>query len=566
MLGYESAAEVLALKLPDELYANPRQRGDLQTNYEAIGVIEGVELRWKKKSGEPIVVSLYARALRNARGRVVGYEGMVLDITERKRMEEMLRQSEARYRTVSDLISDYAYAVCIEPDGRTVVEWVAEAFHRMTGFTVQELAEEGGIVRVIHPDDMPSVLQRLGVLLSGQPGVSEHRLITKSGEIRWLQDYSCPEWDMTQGRVVRIIGAGQDITERKQMEAALKASEAKYRTIFAASPDFLYLTDREGKLLEANPALLDWQGMSLEELRHKHFLDFFVGNNREEVVQAFAALQQGHTVRGLEVRARNVRGETREFEVNATPLPAPEGGTVILSVARDITARKQAEERLHLLSRQLLETQESERRHLARELHDEIGQRLTALKINLQALQPIPKRAMPYLQESLRIVDSTVQQIRHLSLDLRPSQLDNLGLVNTLQWYVDWQAQRTGLVVHFAADPLEPRPSPTLETACFRIVQETLTNIARHAQAGQVCVELRQHDAALHLLVRDDGIGFDLGAARMQAAKGKGLGLLGIEERVRLLGGQLEIVTAPGKGTEIRARLPLRNGSAVSDH
>ncbi len=231
----------------------------------------------------------------------------------------------------------------------------------------------------------------------------------------------------------------------------------------------------------------------------------------------------------------------------------------------DVTARKQMEEalrqseaRLRLLSQQLLESQETERRHLARELHDEIGQRLTALKINLQALQPVPKRAVPYLQESIRIVDSTVQQIRQLSLDLRPSQLDNLGLVDTLQWYVDWQAQRAGLVMHFAADPLQPRPSPTLATACFRLVQEALTNITRHAQARQVWLTLRQHDAVLHLLVRDDGMGFDLEAARMQATQGKGLGLLGMEERVRLLGGQLEIVTAPGKGTEIRVRLPLR--------
>src|SRR5262249_57414993 len=122
-------------------------------------------------------------------------------------------------------------------------------------------------------------------------------------------------------------------------------------------------------------------------------------------------------------------------------------------------------------------------RHLARELHDEIGQRLTALKINLRALGPIPKRATPHLRESLQIVDSTLQQIRHLSLDLRPSQLDDLGLVDTLRWYVERQAQRLGLIMHFMADPLRPRPSPTLQTACFRIVQEALTNIGRHPPA-----------------------------------------------------------------------------------
>jgi PAS domain S-box-containing protein len=428
MLGYQSVEEVLALRLPDDLYMEPVQRERLRAHYEPTGIIEGVELLWKKKGGEPLVVNLYARVIHNARNRVTGYEGMVLDVTERKRMED-----------------------------------------------------------------------------------------------------------------------------------ALKVSEAKYRTIFAASPDFMYLTDSEERLLDANPALLEWQELSLEELRQRHFLDFFVGDNLAEVIQGFAALQHGRPVRGLEVRAHNGRGEVRTFEVHAIPIPDPQGDTVILSVARDITVRKQTEARLHLLSRQLLETQEVERSHLARELHDEIGQTLTVLKINLKALEPVPKRAKPYLHESVRLVDSTVQQIRNLSLDLRASQLDNLGLADALRWYVDQWVQRTGLVIHFVADRLQPRPSPPIETVCFRIAQEALTNITRYAQARQVWITLRQHEAALDLLIRDDGIGFDIDAARAQAAQGKGLGLLGMEERVRLIGGQLEIVTAPEKGTEIHVCTPLRH-------
>jgi len=338
---------------------------------------------------------------------------------------------------------------------------------------------------------------------------------------------------------------------------SLKASEAKYQTIFTASPDFMYLTDSEGRLLDANPALLDWQELSLEELRRRPFLDFFAGDNIEEVMRGFAVLQHGNPVHGLEVRARNTRGETREFDVHAIPISDRQRGTVILSVARDITARKQAEARLQLLSRQLLETQETERRHLARELHDEIGQTLTVLKINLKALEPVPKQVKPYLQESLRLVDSTIQRIRNLSLDLRPSQLDHFGLVDTLQWYVDRWVHRTGLIMHFAADRLQPRPHPLIETTCFRVVQEALTNIIRHARARQVWITLQQHDTALDLLIRDDGIGFDIDVARAQAAQGKGLGLFGMEERVRLVGGQLEIATAPKKGTEIRVCMPL---------
>ncbi len=139
-------------------------------------------------------------------------------------MVKALRQSEARYRTVSELVSDYAYAVRLEPDGRGTLEWITEAFSRITSFTVQDLAAGIGLECIIHPEDMPRVQQRLRVLFSGRPGVSEHRIVTKSGEVRWLRDYSTPEWDTAQGRIVRIIGAGQDITERKQAEEALQES------------------------------------------------------------------------------------------------------------------------------------------------------------------------------------------------------------------------------------------------------------------------------------------------------------------------------------------------------
>ncbi len=271
MLGYESPEEVLALKLPDELYVDPTQRAHLRAHYEFRGVIEGVELLWKKKSGEHLVVSLYARTLRDTHGTVIGYEGMVLDITGRTRMEAALRQSEARYRTVSDLISDYAYAVRIEPNGRTVVEWVTEAFSRITGFTVQELEMSGGIVRVIHHDDMPSVLQRLCVLLSGQPGISEHRIITKSGEVRWLRDYSCPEWDEARGRIVRIIGAGQDITERKQAEEALRESEERYRNLFENANDMIATFALDGTITSVNRGLEVTLGWSRNELIGQHY-------------------------------------------------------------------------------------------------------------------------------------------------------------------------------------------------------------------------------------------------------------------------------------------------------
>jgi len=199
-----------------------------------------------------------------------------------------------------------------------------------------------------------------------------------------------------------------------------------------------------------------------------------------------------------------------------------------------------------------------ERRHIARELHDEIGQALTALKINLQAVQRFPETGLlePRLLDSVNIVDRTLRQVRNLSLDLRPSMLDDFGLRAALRWYADQQAQRAGLQVQFIAAALEGRLNPTLETACFRVAQEALTNIVRHARARSVVVRLEEEAGFLHLTVRDDGIGFDLGAVHRQRASGASLGVLGMKERASLAGGRVEVRSRPGEGTEVHGWFP----------
>jgi signal transduction histidine kinase len=159
------------------------------------------------------------------------------------------------------------------------------------------------------------------------------------------------------------------------------------------------------------------------------------------------------------------------------------------------------------------------------------------------------------IDENISIVDKTIGEVRNLSLDLRPSLLDDLGLTPALRWYVERQANRAGFMASFDAD-LEQRLPPDLETVCFRVVQEAVTNAARHGRAEHVSVMLCQEDGALELAVRDDGAGFDVAAARERAARGESLGLLGMQERVRLAGGTIDIRSAPGEGTEIRITLP----------
>ena len=220
--------------------------------------------------------------------------------------------------------------------------------------------------------------------------------------------------------------------------------------------------------------------------------------------------------------------------------------------------REQSEES-HRLTRQVVLAQEAERQRLSRELHDEIGQALTAVSFNLQAYQQSVGNSTveSQLQDSLSIIESTLHQVRDLALDLHPAILDDLGLIAALQWYMGRQAERASLTMELVADPLETSLPADLNTTCFRIVQEALTNILRHARAKKVLVELHQHNAELELVIRDDGIGFDVQAARQRAAHGASLGLLGMQERVLLVKGHLQIKSAPGVGTEIRARFPL---------
>jgi signal transduction histidine kinase len=208
------------------------------------------------------------------------------------------------------------------------------------------------------------------------------------------------------------------------------------------------------------------------------------------------------------------------------------------------------------LSRRLMEVQETERRAIARELHDEIGQALTAVKMNLQAMTMVGP-STPQLDDAMSISERALQEVRNISLNLRPSMLDDLGLIPALRWYLDRQSQRTGLKAHFAADEFTVPIPPEIATTCFRVAQEALTNVIRHAHAENVFVELRQTEDGLILIIRDDGVGFDVKKATERAAKGTSLGVLGMQERVHLIDGEINIESIPPLGTEIWVRIPI---------
>jgi signal transduction histidine kinase len=216
-----------------------------------------------------------------------------------------------------------------------------------------------------------------------------------------------------------------------------------------------------------------------------------------------------------------------------------------------------SQERLRALSRRLLEVQEEERARLARDLHDDIGQVLTALKIRLESLARSDPAAGVRLVECIETTQNALERVRQLSLSLRPAQLDDLGLEAALRSHVQRQAHVGAINGHFEVAGAPRDVPPEIETACFRVAQEAITNVLRHARAGNLWVRLAAAEGQLALSVRDDGAGFDLDSARRRVAAGASLGLVGMEERIAQAGGSLEVRTAPGQGTLLLATFAL---------
>jgi signal transduction histidine kinase len=258
-------------------------------------------------------------------------------------------------------------------------------------------------------------------------------------------------------------------------------------------------------------------------------------------------------------------GVTRTYLSTKAPFLSSLGEVLgVLGISRDITEQKQTDEqlrgyyeRVQALSRQLLTTQEQERRHLARELHDEFGQVLAAINFQIHAAKLLGKDAVSRLDLCTTLLQQATDQIRNLAQDLRPMMLDRLGLEAALRWLVDRHWERTRCEVQFTWHLAGARLSPDLAIACYRVVQEALTNVVRHAKARKVWIELRETEGVMELIVRDDGAGFDVLPSERWAAQRGSLGLVGMGERVSALGGRLAIQSAPGRGTRICATVPL---------
>jgi PAS domain S-box-containing protein len=505
------------------------------------------EVFWRR-DGTSFPVEYLTAPMRNDRNEIVAVVVTFRDITERKRAEESLQL----FRNLIDQSND-AIEV-IDPETLRFID-CNESAYRSLGYTREEFL-------TLTVFDIDPVVDRSSIAQLDEQ-INESGFATlQSVHLRKDGTTFPVEIDVKLIRLERVyrLAVVRDISARKQAEEALRESEERYRELFENAKDAIYVHDLSGRYVSVNRAAEQLIGFSREEILGKHYSNFVSPRDLKHVRTNLCRKLDDENETVYEVDVVNRDGLRIPVEVSSRLIYEKGVAVGVQGTARDISDRKRAQEALRIYSQRLIEAQEAERQKIARELHDEIGQVLTAVRINLQSIQRSCQtdECLPQLDDSVAIVDEALGRVRELSIELRPSLLDDLGLSAALRWYVDRYAQRTGIIARvlngFREDNRLPRD---LETACFRIAQEALTNVARHAQASNVSVQLERSRERMLLTIIDDGIGFDINELRKSASPAAALGLRGMEERALVLGGYIEIESGLECGTQIRATFPL---------
>ncbi|MEW5842709.1 MAG: PAS domain S-box protein [Bacteroidota bacterium] len=372
---------------------------------------------------------------------------------------------------------------------------------------------------------------------------------------------------------LKVLVSMMDITEHKRTEMLLREAHERLQTIIQASPLAILALDPLGRIMNWNAGAEQMFGWSEQETVGK-VCPTVPSEWLPDFHDMITQVVQGKTFSGL-LRCRQKKDGTQiNASITSAPLRNAAGEAIgAIAILKDVTERtkseeersklftevQEAENQLRLLSRRLLETQESERKNISRELHDEIGQTLTAAKINLQSIQRITKsqKIENELDVTISYLEQSLQQVRDISLDLRPSILDDLGIEAALRWLITRFTQNTKLKFELEFSPANLKLPKELELDCYRVTQEALNNIVKHAGAKNVNISLLLEGKLIHLKIADNGKRFDVQKARELAIKGKSLGILGMEERVKLAGGEFKIKSSDKIGTEVCAAFPL---------
>ena len=361
----------------------------------------------------------------------------------------------------------------------------------------------------------------------------------------------------------------RDVSNEQKLAAQVDHLNRRMRTLFDLLPVAIWITEGEA-VVYANSACARLFGVAQREsLTGQSIYTLLHPTTHEQVREMVAhALDSEEEVLPMHGKIARRDGSSRDVEMVVAALP-DHSRTLVQMVLSDIT--KQSQERRALmasrrtlrdLAASLVDAREEEQRRIARELHDELGQRLTALKLELSAPEGMDAPGFPSArtQSMIQMVDDTMAATRRISMDLRPLMLDDLGLNAAIEWLALEYERRSGLRVALRCDPLpEPMPQRVL-TALYRIVQEALTNVVRHARATRVEISMVHTGPSIELRVEDNGTGF---SDKLQRGPGKSFGLIGIRERVLMLGGELRLGNLPGGGAYMAVKLPLSDSDGV---
>lgn len=572
--------------------------------------IRAIENRVIEANGEIHWHRWINHAIFDENGEIVEYQAVGSDITDHKQAEEALSESVQRYRGLVE--SQHDLITRVDAAGR--FSFVNDAFCRKFGKHREELIGRS-FAPFVHPVDLPSTLEAMKQLdVPPYRASVEQRARTAQGW-RWIlwEDYAIKDG---HGQTIEIQAVGRDITERKEVEDAVARHARELATLNAVSAtvscslELREMLDSLARLLAQQPDIpagcvfvrspssaagsmhleVSW-GLPPEVLASMDGKLFALcgasqalGENR--AIHISWADREGNSIPALlpetvpgfhsclsvPLMAQDeIQGILTLLNKEPREMTKDQGGlyhamarqiAFALQNARLYERLRSSNKRLQTLSRRIVEVQEAERHHLSRELHDEIGQLLTGLKLTLEIAGRLPCAGdNPSFQEAQALTKELMTRVRDLSLDLRPAMLDDLGLVPALLWYFDRYRTLTQLEVGFQHTIPDARFAPDVETAAYRIIQEALTNVARYAGVQEVAVRLWTEHSMLLVEVQDNGIGFDPEAA---IAAGRTSGLTGMQERAVLLGGRLLVDSHPQRGTRLTAELPVSDETAAA--
>ena len=485
------------------------------------------------------------------------------DMQKIEQSAEALREREERYRLLFETISDAIMVFDAETGQFVDVNSAAQSLY---GYTRDEFLALGQPVITAQPDaSRDSIKQTLSGKLARVP-LRYHR--RKDGTVFPVEIAANM---FTLGGRRLLCGVIRDITERRQAEEVLRESEERFRTTFESAPIGMDIVDAKGRPIRVNRAFQDMLGYTEDEFRSMAFTEYTHPDDIEASLALTRKLLEGESSM-LQMEKRYYRKDGRVVWGNTTvsAVRDPDGAfQYFIAMVEDITARKEMSENLHnaldsvnqqreqlrALRARLSEVEEGERQRLARELHDRVGQNLTALSLSLNLVQSyLPaesaEQTTERLEDTLSLVEETVERVRDVMAELRPVVLDDYGLLAALRWYGERFSKRTGVDVLVEGEELAVRLPSESETELFRIYQEALTNVGKHARAQEEVVTLEERDGGLRMCVEDDGIGFDPETLHPAGAL-SGWGLVSMRERALAIGGRLEVDAEEERGTRV---------------